>query len=138
MGKFLEITNGVKLPAETVQKLADLQVDLAKQASEAGSKLWQETNKKWADEVRADPEIGGQKLEENLSHVAKLIDRLGGDKAPAIREAFTATGAGNNPAIVRFMVALAKELSDPGPVSGSPSSAPRDAATTLYPNQGKS
>lgn len=138
MGDFLGIVNEAKLPAEAAQKLVDLHTSFAKQASEAGSKLWEETQKSWQDEVRADPEIGGQKLEENLSHVAKLIDRFGGDRAQAIREAFSITGAGNNPAIVRFMVAVGKELSDPSPISGRPTSAPLDAASILYPNQGKS
>lgn len=137
LSKFLEITNGAKLPVETVQALTDLQADLAKQASEAGSKLWETTQAKWQDEVRADPDIGGQKLEENLSHVAKLIDRISGDQAPAVREAFALTGAGNNPALVKFMVKVAKELSEPSPIAGSPANTPRDTASLLYPNQGQ-
>lgn len=138
LAKFLEITNGAKLPADVAQKLIDIQTDLTKAASEAGSKAWTEMQTKWQDEVRADPEIGGQKLEENLSHVAKLIDRVSGDQATAVREAFALTGAGNNPALVKFMVKVAKELSDPSPVTGAPASAPRDTASLLYPNQGKS
>ncbi len=137
VSKFLEITNGAKLGTEQVQALVALQTDLMKQASEAGSKLWEETQTGWQKEVREDPTIGGPALEENLSHVAKLIDRFGGEKAQAIREAFSYTGAGNNPAIVRFMVAIGKELSDPSPVSGRPTSAPTDAAAVLYPSQGK-
>lgn len=133
MGKFLEITNGAKLGADQVQSLVALQSSLMKQASEAGSKLWEDTQKGWQDEVRADPEIGGQSLDENLSHVAKLIDRFGGEKAQDIRQAFAYTGAGNNPAIVRFMVKVAKELSDPAPITGRPSSAPVDAAALLFP-----
>mgnify|MGYP007100043158 CR=1 FL=1 len=137
LGQFLEITNGAKLPVETVQKLADLQANLVKEASEAGSKLWTETQAKWQDEVRADAEIGGQKLEENLSHVAKLIDRVSGDQAPAVREAFAMTGAGNHPALVKFMVKVAKELSEPAPVAGAPGNVSRDTASLLYPNQGQ-
>ena len=132
--KFLEITNGAKLPAEAVQQLVDLQANLAKEASEAGSKLWTETQAKWQDEVRADAEIGGQKLEENLSHVAKLIDRVSGDQAPAVREAFAMTGAGNHPALVKFMVKVAKELSEPAPVAGAPGNVSRDTASLLFPS----
>lgn len=138
LGEFLTIANELKLPVDVAQKLVDLQTKLTTQASEAGSKAYGELQTRWQDEVRNDPQIGGQKLEENLSHVAKLIDRFGGDKALAIREAFAETGAGNNPAIVRFMIALAKEHAEPSPVSGKPSSSPADAASLLYPNQGKS
>lgn len=137
LSKFLEITNGAKLPADVAQQLIDMQADLTKAASEAGSKAWGEMQTKWQDEVRADPEIGGQKLEENLSHVAKLIDRYGGDQAPQIREAFALTGAGNNPALVKFMVKVAKDLSDPNPVTGAPGASPRDTASLLYPTQGQ-
>lgn len=137
MGEFLTIANDLKLSPEVAQKLVDLQTKLTMQASEAGSKAYGELQAKWQDEVRTDPQIGGPKLEENLSYVAKLIDRFGGEKAIAIREAFAETGAGNNPAIVRFMVALGKEHADPSPVTGRPSSSPADAASILYPNQGK-
>lgn len=134
MGKFLEIANELGLSKEGATKLVGLQAELAKQASEAGSKLWEDTQKQWQDQVRADQEIGGTKLEENLSHVAKLLDTFG---SPEVRQAFDITGAGNHPAVIKFLVKIGKELGEGGPISGSPSTAPRDAASLLYPNQGQ-
>lgn len=134
-GKFLEIANELGLSSEAANKLVGLQADLMKQASEAGSKLWEDTQKQWQDQVRADPEIGGTKLEENLSHIAKLLTSHGNDE---VRQAFDITGAGNHPAVIKFLSKIGKELGEGSPVSGRPSTAPQDAASILYPNQGKS
>lgn len=134
-GKFLEIANELGLSKDGANKLVGLQAELAKQASEAGSKLWEDMQKQWQDQVRADPEIGGTKLDENLSHIAKLLQTHGNDE---VRQAFDVTGAGNHPAVIKFLVKLGKELGEGSPVSGRPSTAPQDAASILYPNQGKS
>jgi hypothetical protein len=132
-GKFLEIANEFGISKDAANKLVGLQAELAKQASEAGSKLWMDTQKQWQDQVRADQEIGGTKLEENLSHIAKLLNTHGNDE---VRQAFDVTGAGNHPAVIKFLVKLGKELGEGTPVSGRPSTAPQDAASILYPNQG--
>jgi hypothetical protein len=137
LGKFLEITNGAKLPVDVTEKLIGLQAELTKQASQQASELWEKTQGSWQAEVKKDPEIGGQQLDENLSHVVKLIDRIGGPQAQAIKEAFSYTGAGNHPAIIKFLVKVGKEFSDPTPVLGSSASAPTDIAALLFPTQGK-
>lgn len=133
-GKFLEIANELGLSKEGASKLVGLQAELAKQASEAGSKLWEETQSQWQDQVRADPEIGGTKLQENLGVIAKLLDSHGNAE---VRQAFDITGAGNNPAVIKFLIKVGKELGEGGPVSGRPGTAPSDPASILYPNQGK-
>lgn len=134
VGKFLEIANELGLSKEGASKLVGLQAELAKQASEAGSKLWEETQTQWQDQVRADPEIGGTKLQENLGVIAKLLDSHGNAE---VRQAFDITGAGNNPAVIKFLIKVGKELGEGKPVLGGPGNAPADAASILYPNQGK-
>lgn len=134
VGKFLEIANELGLSKEGASKLVGLQAELAKQASEAGSKLWEETQTQWQDQVRADPEIGGTKLQENLGIIAKLLDSHGNAE---VRQAFDITGAGNNPAVIKFLIKVGKELGEGKPVLGGPGNAPADAASILYPNQGK-
>ena len=134
VGKFLEIANELGLSKEGASKLVGLQAEFAKQASEAGSKLWEETQTQWQDQVRADPEIGGTKLQENLGVIAKLLDSHG---SPEVRQAFDITGAGNHPAVIKFLIKVGKELGEGNPVSGRPGTAPSDPASILYPNQGR-
>ena len=116
---FLAITNKHSLSAEAVNELVALQARATKEASEAGSKLWSDTTEQWKKEVQDDPKIGGQALEGNLRNISKLLDAYGEDAAK-VREAFDVTGAGNHPAIVRFMVWAASQLNEGTSVSGSP------------------
>lgn len=136
MTKFTEIANKAKLPADVANELISLQAELSKQASEAGSAAFAEMQTKWQTEVRSDPEIGGAKLDANLGNIAKLLQKY---DVPGVREAFTLTGAGNNPAIVKFLAKVAADLSESGPLAGAPgATAERTLAQVLYPNQGKS
>ncbi len=133
--KFVELANEMKLSPEAANKLVALQAEITKKGSEAATQLWLDTNTKWQDTVKADAEIGGTKLTESLAQVGKLLNSHG---SPELREALNITGAGNHPAVVKFLYKMAKELNEGGALSGSPASAPSDAASLLYPTQGKS
>lgn len=89
------------LSQEGAQKLIDFQSELSKQASEAGVQLWMDTQAKWVDAVKADPEIG-HKLPEVKATISKAIDSvLGPALGKDFREAMDFTGAGNNPAFIK-------------------------------------
>lgn len=133
--KLLEIANKHSIPAEAANELVALHASMLKEGSEAATQAWQDTVKGWEDESRADQEIGGTKLDENLSAAKKLIDSHGSAK---LLDVFNLTGVGSHPEVIRFLAKIAKEVNEPGPVSGAPvATAPVDAASTLYPNQGK-
>lgn len=138
--KFLELANELKLDAAGANKLVALQAELSRKGSEAATQAWEGTQKQWQDEVRADTTLGGQNLDGVLSNVAALIDAYVPDEKgrQELRQVFTLTGAGNNIHVIRFLHAIAKERNESGPLSGRPTeSGPRDAASILYPNQGK-
>lgn len=122
------------LPQASAQKVVDLYTKVSMDASDAPFNLWMETQKKWKDEIKADPEIGG-KLDEVKSTVSKVVDSLGEKLSKPFREAMDYTGAGNNPAFIRAMYALAQKLSEGSHVAGKPAGGAKpSAAQALYPN----
>ncbi len=132
--EFLEIMNKDQEPKDRLQALVDLQVKANQVAQEAASKLWQDLQDKWTEEVKADPDIGGSKLEATQSVIAKSLEEFGNKD---VREAFVLTGAGNNPHIVRYVHKMAVALSEGKPVVGTPATAEATQAEKLYPQQGK-
>lgn len=116
----------IGMHAEQVKSLVS-----AFQAQQADA--WKNVNEAWVKEIRADPEIGGDKLEkEVVPAISSLINEFGG---PEVRTALNLTGAGNNPALTRFLFKVASALSEGRHVQGNPPAAPpKTAAQILYPN----
>lgn len=122
----------LKLPQEQAQKLVDFHVDALKKEAEAPYQLWADTQKKWQDEVKADPTIGGDHLPAVKTRISKLLDEYGD---PGVREALNFTGAGNHPAIIKTFAKLAEKLVEGSFVPGGGSApVPKDAASVFYPN----
>ena len=120
------------------QKLVDFYGKTALASAEAPIKHWQDTQKAWRDEIKADPEIGG-KLGDVKATIGKAYALLGDAKlVQSFRDAMDLTGAGNNPAFVKTMFKLASMLTEGGHVAGStPKPKPGSAAEAMYPNLAK-
>ena len=139
----LPVFKDLGLSQAAAQKLVDFYATVSQKAADAPVKLWQETQQKWIEEVKADPEIGG-KLDQVKATVSRAIDGLGDPKlANDFRAAMDYTGAGNNPAFIRAFYRLAEKVSEGGNVVGNrpsplgqvaPGAAPKSAAHTLFPN----
>lgn len=83
----------------------------------------------WADTVKADKDIGGAKLAENLAIAAKARD-LGG---PELVKVLNKTGLGDHPAVIRAFVKFGKALSEENFVSaGTSTGGSRSQADRLY------
>lgn len=63
----------------------------------------------WEEASRNDPEFGGEKLQENLAIANRALEAY--DPQGEIRAMLAETGYGNHPALVRFMVAIGRDLS---------------------------
>src|SRR5215472_3118969 len=87
---------GMNLSQADAQKLVDFYVAKTTESAESPYKLWEDTQEKWVNEVKADPEIGS-KLPQVKTAVSKMIDGIGNAKlASEFRAAMDYTGAGNN------------------------------------------
>lgn len=135
LNEFANVAKSLNLSQDGAQQLADLHTKAIKAASEANTQLWAKTIETWENEIKSDPDIGGDKLKQHQTNFARVLadPRFHVD---GVIEALNTTGAGSNPAINRFIAKLVGALSEGGMVQGSPGSArePRSAAQRLYPN----
>ncbi len=109
------------VPLEKAQGLIDLYVGAQTAAQTAANAEFEATNAKWLTELNALPDLQGPTRETSLAMIGRVFDEYGADA----REAFTNPAIGNNPAVVKFMLGVAKALSE-----GTPSAAGRPAPTT--------
>lgn len=104
LADFTKFAKELKLSPESAQKL----VDLRSAAVVAAKEQHAATVKGWADEVKADKELGGDKLAENLAVAKKAID-LG---PPELKALLESSGLGNHPAVFKWAHAVGKALSE--------------------------
>lgn len=64
------------------------------------TQLHVDTRAAWRKETAADPEIGGEKLAENLAIAKKALDGFGSDE---LKQLLNETGIGDNPHFIRMM-----------------------------------
>jgi hypothetical protein len=119
------------LSQEQAQKFIDLAMARESAAAQRGVQAFVDLQNRWVSEIKADPDIGGDRLKASLASAARAIDRL---NVAGLREALDFTGAGNHPAIVRAFVRLGQLISEdrfrPGPPA--PAAAPRSLADVIY------
>jgi hypothetical protein len=90
-----EILNREHEAVSTVEAAQAAGIEKAKQA--------------WLDELKADKEIGGDKLNAHVEPAKRLVDRFGSDK---FKQALNETGLGNHPELVRFLAGIAKAVGE--------------------------
>lgn len=133
--KFLDILNDAKMPpAERAQALIDLQAGMMTKLSQQAEQVFTEQQTAWQNEVKADSEIGGEKLAPALGQIAKLVVQYG---SPELKQVFDSTGAGNNIHVIKFLSKIAGDLGEGGPVSGSPPVTQASLAERMYPSMKK-
>lgn len=115
------------------QKLADKFIEAQTARMGKQSETWANTISKWADDAKADPEIGGAKWDGTVSAAVRAVNTLG---SPALKEYLNATGGGNHPEVIRFMAKVGAMIKEDSPAIGGAEGAgkPADAAHILFPN----
>lgn len=91
-------------------------------------------NAKWTTESEALPEFQGERKAQSLAIIGRAVDDYG---SPEVREAFALTGAGNNPAVVKFILGMATALTEGSPTRQGTPAAPRQNRSIgqrLYPD----
>lgn len=134
--KFLDVINDREMSAnDRANALIELQAETIRQASERISEAWTQQRKAWVEEVKADPEIGGDKLEPTMGKISKLLNEFGD---PNLREqVFDITGAGDHPLMIKFLAKVADALSEGTPVSGDAGGDKLTLAERMYPSMKK-
>lgn len=125
--EFSAVAKELKLDQATAQKVADVGVKMAQRQQE----VFESTKAMWAEQSRADKEIGGEKFEQNLAAAVKTLNAFGSQE---LKDVLNVSGLGNHPAVIKFLVNANKAISEDGFVSGAPKGAnPADVASKLFP-----
>ncbi|EPJ1885663.1 peptidase [Enterobacter asburiae] len=127
--QFEPIARELNLSNEQAQKMVDLYgTKILPMVQQQQAETWQKTTEQWAADVKADKEIGGDKLTANLSAAQRALDQFG---TPELKEYLNTTGLGNHPDLVKTFVKIGKAMSEDGMVDGS-NQGQRSAAEVLY------
>lgn len=134
IGKFGEVAKALDLPQEAAQQILDqVAPALQAQSMQAVSSFYKDIGglpETWADQVRADKEIGGDKFADTMSLAAKARDAFGSAELLAV---LNKTGLGDHPALIRAFARVGKAISEDTFVSGgSGAKAPASHASKLY------
>lgn len=129
-GLFKELA----LNQEQAQKLTDFSLAMQKEMHDTMVTQWQQQQKAWADQVRADPEIGGKALSENLGLAQKVIGKYGdADLIDQLEQ----IGMSSHPGLIRLLAKIGKEagFQEDHVHAGSSlaGSAKQDPAKLFYP-----
>ena len=119
------------LSQEQAQKFIDLAMARESAAQHRGVQAFVDLQNQWVSEIKADPDIGGDRLKASLASAARAIDRL---NIPGLREALNFTGAGNHPAVVKAFVRLGQMISEDRyrPGQHAAPQVPRSPAEVIY------
>jgi len=126
--EFSVLAKDMGLSQEQAQKLVSLYA--ANQVKAADAYADQIT--KWGEETKSDPEIGGDKLAENLAIAKRAVDLT----TPEFRQILTTSGYGNHPAFIKGMIAIGKALSPDTVAKGDKAGnvGTKDPSKVLFPN----
>lgn len=125
---FEPVARELNLTNEQAQKLVDAYPKILAGVQQRQAEAWQKQTEGWAETVKADKEIGGDKLTANLSAAQRALDLFG---TPELKEYLEGTGLGNHPELVKAFIKIGKAMSEDGMVDGS-NQGQRSAAEVLY------
>lgn len=139
--------NAVNAAAQQLgQHMLDMHVAEIQRMADATAQhqrdVWAETNKRWIDEVKSDPEIGGNRQQTALGAAKSVIERFGG--TPEQRQALyrdlgqdTGTGMGNNPNLIRLLHNVASAIAEGTSVPATtPVAPPKSRSARWYGSNG--
>lgn len=120
LDQFTKIAKEIGLKSEGAQKMADFYVEMRR--AEATAQV--EMITKWAEDAKADKEIGGSAFEENVKVAKRALDRVG---SPALKELLATSGFGNHVEVIRLFAKIGKVIAEdrlPGGDDNDPNKEP--------------
>lgn len=121
-----KMTNG------EAQELADEFIKVQEARATKQAEQWAETINGWADQAKADKEIGGAKWEGTVAASRRAVETFGDAD---LKEYLNASGGGNHPSLIRFMAKVGAMIKEDTPAGGNiPGRAARDRTEVLYPD----
>jgi hypothetical protein len=112
LAQFEEVAREINLPQAEAQKMLD---KIAPALAQKQADIIKSAQDEWVASTKADKEIGGDKLDANLSVAKKALDAFG---TPALRDLLNESGLGNHPEIIRAFYKAGKAISEDSFVPG--------------------
>lgn len=129
---FEPVARELNLTNEQAQKLVDAYPKILAGVQQRQAEAWQKQTEGWAEAVKADKEIGGDKLTANLSAAQRALEQFGD---PELKEYLDSTGLGNHPALVKAFIKVGKAMSEDKVVTGGHESGGSDLISAFYPKK---
>lgn len=129
---FEPVARDLNLTNEQAQKLVDAYPKILAGVQQRQAEAWQAQTEQWAADVKADKEIGGDKLTANLSAAQRALEQFGD---PELKEYLDTTGLGNHPAFVKAFIKVGKAMSEDKVVTGGHESGGSDLISAFYPKK---
>lgn len=128
---FSEVAKELNLTQEQAQSVLDKVAPALKQQNE---EYIQGLRSEWVESVKADPEIGGDQLQENLGKAVRVLDAFG---TPELKSLLGETGLGDNPEIIRFLVRAHQDIGEDRFLTGSQSDKEQPFSAVDFYNNSK-
>ena len=120
----------MNLTQAQAQKVADMGAKQAAKFKAAFDDSVVKVRAEWAEQARADKEIGGEKLKENLGLAKKVMQAFGSESLGKFVEE---SGLGNHPEFIRLLWKVGQSVSEDKLVVGSkPANQEQGARTFAY------
>jgi hypothetical protein len=131
--EFLTAVKELGLTNEGAQSLVDkLLPKIAAQQESAQREAFEKYNSDLVATVKADKEIGGDKMQERLGVASRALDRFG---TPELKELLNSSGLGNHPEVIRFFYRAGSKITEDKVIpSGGRAGAPslEDRLSKMY------
>jgi len=125
---YSEVAKELNLSQDNAQKMLDT---MASSMAERQAEQIAAVHEAWASDTKADKELGGEKLNENLAVAKKAMDAFG---TPELTTLLNETGIGNHPEIIRAFYRAGMKISEDTFVNGdSNPQSDKPMAERMYP-----
>jgi len=121
------------LTKEQSQKLVDFHAQQIQNGIKSQAESFDQLKQDWRAQTENDPELGGDKLTENVATARVALDKLG---TPELTKLLDDFGMGNHPEMIRFMARVGKFMKEdsPGNTGNAVPQNKKDRSSILYPN----
>jgi len=135
---FGETAKELGLTQNQFQQLVEYDIKRSASAMQEMSAQFSERISHWADETKADKELGGESLDENLGLAKRAIDTFGSPQLAKLIDAPSDTnpeglGLGSHPEVIRLFYRVGRAISESDLVTGDTKIEGRDSLERMYP-----
>jgi len=136
---FAEQAKELGLNQKQYQSLIEYDLNRAQQLNEAAVESWNGRVEDWRKSAKADKEIGGEKLSENLKVAENAIKQFGDADLRALLKSPSqdnpnGLAIGNHPAVLRFLNRVGKAIADPKLLQGDAAPQTEGTLKRMYPS----